>query len=228
MTDNAFYGTGLPYTQIGDLPGKLIVLEGSDGVGRSTQIELLRNWFEAQGLAVSDTGLRRSTLTQAGLDAAKQGHTLSRTTMSLFYATDFADRLENQIIPALKAGFYVLSDRYFFSIIARDIVRSADSIWARKIYEFALKPDLVFYLRADVSTLVTRMVQGRGFDYWESGMDIRCADNLYDSFIAYQNCLIDQFDQMALEYNFITIDATRPVMNVFKQLKDIIQEKLFT
>lgn len=226
MTDNLFYGTGLPYTNIDSLPGKLIVLEGSDGVGRSTQIALLRDWFEALGLAVSDTGLRRSNLTQDGLDAAKQGHTLSRTTMSLFYATDFADRLENQILPALKAGFYVLSDRYFFSIIARDIVRGADPVWARKIYEFAIKPDLVFYLRADVNTLVARMVQGRGFDYWESGMDIRCADNLYDSFLVYQNCLIEQFDEMAMEYNFITVDATQSASVVFKQLQDTIQTRL--
>ena len=120
--------------------------------------------------------------------------------MSLFYATDFADRLENQIIPALKAGFYVLSDRYFYSIIARDVVRGIDPGWARKVYGFALEPDLVLYLKADVPHLVSRMVYGRGFDYWESGMDIRCADNVYDSFCNYQSHLIEQFDQMADEY----------------------------
>lgn len=111
MTDPVFYGCGFPYRAVGDLPGKLIVLEGTDGVGRSTQIGLLRKWLEDSGYAVSDTGLRRSALTQVGLDQAKVGHTLGRQTMSLFYATDFADRLENQIIPALKAGFYVLSDQ---------------------------------------------------------------------------------------------------------------------
>ncbi len=228
MTTSRFYGNGFPYSHIKSMPGKLIVLEGSDGVGRSTQIAMLREWLETQGMAVSDTGLRRSSLAQSGLDAAKQGHTLSRTTMNLFYATDFADRLENLIIPALKAGFYVLSDRYFFSIIARDVVRGADPEWARKIYGFALKPDLVFYLRADVHTLVSRMVQGRGFDYWESGMDIRCADNLYDSFMVYQSQLIDQFEQMAEEYSFITIDATRPANIVFKDLCENITKKLIT
>lgn len=226
MTDSTFYGSGFPYRRARELPGKLIVLEGSDGVGRSTQIALLREWLEAEGMAVSDTGLRRSSLTQAGLDAAKQGHTLSRTTMSLFYAADFADRLENQILPALNAGFTVLSDRYFFSIIARDVVRGADPDWARRIYGFALKPDIVFYLKADVQTLVARMVQGHGFDYWESGMDIRCADNLYDSFIVYQTRLIEQFDQLAEEFGFLTIDATLPASTVFSELRDRIRETL--
>ena len=226
MTATDYYGYGFPYNPIKEMPGKLIVLEGSDGVGRSTQIAKLREWLETQGMAVSDTGLRRSSLAQSGLDAAKQGHTLSRTTMNFFYATDFADRLENLIIPALKAGFYVLSDRYFFSIIARDVVRGADPAWARKIYGFALKPDLVFYLRADVQTLVSRMVQGRGFDYWESGMDIRCADNLYDSFVAYQSHLIDQFEEMSEEYHFIPIDANLPSGVVFNELRNIISERL--
>ncbi|HEX2979700.1 MAG TPA: thymidylate kinase [Anaerolineaceae bacterium] len=214
-----FYGAGFPYSSIKKLPGKLIVLEGTDGVGRSTQIQMLRRWLENEGFAVSDTGLRRSPLTQPGLDAAKQGHTLSRLTMSLFYATDFADRLENQIIPALKAGFYVLSDRYFFAIMARDMTRGVDPAWSRQVYGFALKPDIVLYLQTDVAHLVARMVNGRGFDYWESGMDIRCADNLYDSFVAYQSRLIQQYDKMAEEYGFVTVDATRPVKEVFADLQ---------
>lgn len=209
MTQARYYGAGFPYLQLDNFPGKLIVLEGSDGVGRSTQIQLLRTWLETQGYGVSDTGLRRSPLTGPGLDAAKQGHTLSPLTMCLFYATDFADRLENQIIPALKAGFIVLSDRYFFSVIARDIVRGANPVWARKVYGFALVPDLIIYLRANVDTLITRIVHGRGMNYWESGMDIRCADNLYDSFVVYQTKLIEQFDIMSQEYNFITVDANR-------------------
>lgn len=223
MTPPNYFGAGFPYLDLEDLPGKLIVLEGTDGVGRSTQIALLRSWLEATGYAVSDTGLRRSTMTQPGLDAAKSGHTLSRLTMSLFYATDFADRLENQIIPALKAGFYVLSDRYFFSIMARDIVRGADPAWARQLYGFALKPDLVLYLKADIPHLVQRLVHGRGFDFWESGMDIHCADNLYDSFCTYQMELIQQFDQMADEYGFTTVDANRPAQAVFRDLQAAIR-----
>ena len=140
MNEVTFYGAGLPYAHIEELPGKLIVLEGTDGVGRSTQCELLKSWLETEGYGVSNTGLARSPLTQPGLDAAKAGHTLSRCTLSLFYATDFADRLENQIIPALRAGFYVISDRYFYSIIARDVVRGADPEWARQVYGFAGSP----------------------------------------------------------------------------------------
>jgi dTMP kinase len=226
MNQGQFYGAGFPYRPLGEMPGRLIVLEGSDGVGRSTHIQLLRTWLESEGYAVSDTGLRRSPLTSPGLDAAKQGHTLGSRTLSLFYATDFADRLENQIIPALKAGFILLSDRYFYSIIARDVVRGADPEWARKVYGFALVPDLVLYLRADVQTLITHIAHGRGFNYWESGMDIRCADNLYDSFCVYQSKLIEQFDQMAQEYNFGTVDATRSVSVINDDLKKRIRALL--
>ncbi len=226
MKEVKFYGAGFPYRPIKELPGKLIVLEGTDGVGRSTQIQLLRAWLEGEGYAVSDTGLRRSTLTQSGLDAAKQGHTLSPLTMSLFYATDFADRLENQIIPALKAGFIVLSDRYFYSVIARDVVRGANRAWSRKVYGFALIPNMILYLKASIPTLISRIVHGRGFNHWEAGMDIRCADNLYDSFCVYQAALIEQFDEMAKEFGFITIDANRSITHVNEQLRQHIS-KLF-
>jgi dTMP kinase len=144
-------------------------------------------------------------------------------TMSLFYATDFADRLESQIIPALKAGFVVLSDRYFYSTIARDVVRGANPQWARKVYGFALKPDLILYLKADIPTLVSRIVHGRGFNYWEAGMDIRCADNPYDSFCVYQSKLREQFDQMVDEFGFLTIDANRPVNLIFEDLRQEIK-----
>ena len=226
MTQYRYYGAGFPYLQAEDLAGKLIVLEGTDGVGRSTQINLLRTWLETQGFGVSDTGLRRSPLTQPGLEAAKQGHTLSPLTMSLFYATDFADRLENQIIPALRAGFIVLSDRYFFSVIARDIVRGADPTWARKVYGFALVPDLILYLKADIDTLITRIVHGRGINYWEAGMDIRCADNYFDSFVVYQQKLMEQFDIMSQGYNFITIDANGAPQKVDADLRKHITEML--
>jgi dTMP kinase len=226
MTKLQYYGAGLPYKKIGDLPGKLIVLEGTDGVGRSTQIQLLKRWLEKSGYAVSNTGLRRSPLTQTGLEDARNGTTLTPLTISLFYATDFADRLENQIIPALKAGFFVLSDRYFYSIVARDVVRGIDPRWARDIYGFALIPDMIFYLKADVDTLVTRIVHGRGFDYWESGMDILNLDNLYDSFRQYQECMIAQFDQMAEEYNFQTVDANVTTREVNESIKSLLQPVL--
>jgi dTMP kinase len=224
MKEVKYYGAGFPYRPLSEVPGRLIVLEGSDAVGRSTQVQMLRHWLEDEGYAVSDTGLRRGALCGPGLDAAREGHTLGPRTNSIFYATDFSDRLENQIIPALKAGFIVLSDRYFYSIIARDVVRGADPNWARNVYGFALVPDLTLYLRADVPTLVSRIVHGRGFNYWEAGMDIRCADNLYDSFCVYQEKLIQQFDRMAEEFNFVTVDATRSVPAVNEDLRRHIRE----
>jgi dTMP kinase len=219
MREAAYYGAGFPYKPLKDLTGKLIVLEGTDGVGRSTQTTLLRQWLESGGYAVSNTGLRRSPLTQPGLDAAKLGHTLGPLTMSLFYATDFADRLENNIIPALKAGFVVLSDRYFYSIIARNVVRGLDPEWTRATYGFALKPDLVLYLRADVPTLVSRIVHGRGFNYWEAGMDFKVAENLFDGFCYYQARLIEQLDRMAEEFGFVTIDANHSIQTVNEELR---------
>ncbi|MFZ3150306.1 MAG: thymidylate kinase [Anaerolineaceae bacterium] len=226
MKGPTYYGAGFPYRDFQQLPGKLIVLEGPDGVGRSTQIKLLRRWLEDEGYAVSDTGLTRSTLTQTGLDEAKSGHTLGPLTMSLFYLADFADRLENLIIPALQAGFIVLSDRYFYSVVARDSLRGVDKAWGRQLYGIALKPDLILYMKASVPTLVSRLIHGRGLNYWEAGMDLNLADNLYDSFITYQNLITKEFDELSLEYNFVTIDADQKVAPIFEELKGHILELL--
>ena len=202
------------------------MLEGTDGVGRSTQIKKLRNWLEEEGYAVSDTGLTRSELTASGLEAAKSGHTLGPITMSLFYAADFADRLENQIIPALQAGFVVLSDRYFYSVVARDSIRGIDRDWAKQLYGIALKPDLILYMKASVPSLVTRLIHGRGLNYWESGMDLHIADNFYDSFVQYQTLILKQFDILSEEYNFMTIDADQSPNDIFEDLKKPILELL--
>jgi len=222
-----FYGAGFPYRDIQQLPGKLIVLEGTDGVGRSTQIKRLRRWLEDEGYAVSDTGLTRSMLTATGLEAAKSGHTLGPLTLSLFYLADFADRLENLIIPALQAGFIVLSDRYFYSVLARDAIRGVEKSWSRQLYGIALKPDLVLYMKADVPVLVQRLIHGRGLNYWEAGMDLHLADNLYDSFMAYQNLLTREFDELALTYNFVTVDANQKSDVIFEELKTQILELLY-
>src|SRR5512144_3286071 len=167
-----FYSEPLAGVDTSDLQGKLIVVEGPDAVGRSTQIALLRQWLEQEGHAVLDTGMARSALAGKGIQAAKSGNTLGPVTMTLFYTTDFADRLENEIIPALRAGFVVLIDRYIFSIMARAIARGEDRRWIEQVAGFALVPHSVLYLKADVEHLVQRVVNGRGaFDYWESGMD---------------------------------------------------------
>ena len=221
MSDMNFYGSALPAVEIGSYPGKLIVIEGTDGVGRSTHVALLRTWLESIGYAVLDTGMTRSILAGRGIKNARTGHTLGRLTMQLFYATDLADRLENQMLPALRAGFIVLTDRYIYSAIARATVRGADPNWIRSIYGLAIIPDAVFYLRLkSAETLANRVLaSGRGFDFWESGMDLGLANDYYDSFIAYQKLLLREFDRMTPEYGFKVIDASRPVRRVAGELK---------
>src|SRR5204863_4133567 len=159
----------LPGVEQEHYSGRLIVIEGTDGVGRSTHTALLRTWLESRGHAVLDTGMTRSVLAGRGIKEAKTGHTLGRLTMQLFYATDFIDRLENEMLPALRAGFVVLTDRYIYSAMARAEVRGADPAWVRGIYGFALVPDAVFYLKIDTAAeLAERLVvSGRGFDFWE-------------------------------------------------------------
>lgn len=203
------YGPGIPGVDPRELTGWLIVVEGTDGVGRTTQINRLRAHLEREGYAVAETGLTRSDLASRGLRRAKQGNTLGSTAYNLFYATDFADRLEHQIIPALRAGFVMLTDRYIYSLIARAIVRGADPDWLKQVYSFSLRPDAVFYLRIEVADLVPRAVLNGGFDYWESGMDLPMGEDLYESFIRYQQRVIDELDRLAREFNFATLDATR-------------------
>jgi len=220
------YGASLPGLDLAALPGKLIVIEGTDGVGRTTQIELLKPWLEQEGHAVIDTGMTRSALAGKGLKRAKQGHTLGRITLTLFYATDFADRLEDQIVPALRAGFVVLTDRYIYSLIARSLVRGIDSAWVQNVFRFALKPDAIFYLRIGLEDLIPRMVFSRGFEYWESGMDLHASEDMYESFCKYQTSLLEQFDRLATEYNFEVIDGSKDVQTVFEQLRSGIHQVL--
>jgi dTMP kinase len=216
------YGKLLPGTKLTDLVGKLIVIEGTDGAGRTTQIELLKPWLEELGHAVLDTGVARSGLAGAGIRRAKEGNSLGRVTQSLFYATDFVDRLENEIAPALRAGFIVLTDRYIYSLMARAIVRGVDPTWIRGMFSVALKPDAVFYLRLGVDQLIPRVIFSRGFDYWESGMDLYPGHDRYESFRRYQTALLAEFDNLSAEYNFLTVDASMDVARVFRQLQSSI------
>ena len=213
------YGRLLPGMKLADLHGKLIVLEGTDGAGRTTQIDLLKPWLEELGHAVLDTGISRSTLAGEGIRRAKEGNNLGRVTQSLFYATDFVDRLENEIVPALRAGFVVLTDRYIYSLMARAMMRGMDGGWIRSIFSVALVPDAIFYLRLGIDDLIPRVVFSRGFDYWESGMDVFPGLDMYDSFRNYQTALLGEFDRLSLEYKFETVDASMDQRAVFTELK---------
>jgi dTMP kinase len=222
MVDARFFGDGLTYINPSELKGKLIAIEGTDGVGRSTHIELLQEWLEVQGYGVITTGWTRSNLMSKTIEMAKAGNILDRWSLSLLYATDFADRLEHQIIPALRSGFVVLADRYIYTALARDFVRSSDRTWIRDVFGFALIPDLVCYLRIDVETLALRVIETTGMNYWESGMDLRLGADLYDSFKKYQLLLIEEFDKMATEFRFNVVDARKSPEEIQDELKGYI------
>jgi dTMP kinase len=217
---NGFRLVGDDFTDISRYPGRLIVLEGTDGVGRSTHSALLREWLETQGFGVLHTGLTRSRLAGDGLRKAKQGTTSGQRTLDLFYATDFADRLENEMLPALRAGFVVLTDRYFYSIMARSIVRGTDRGWLSDLYRFAPVPHGVLYLKIDLPSLIPRVVARGAFDYWECGMDYQEETDLFRSFSRYQTRLLAVFDDLASLYGFRVIDANRGVNEVFTDLKE--------
>ena len=214
-----FYGPGLPYWDMGSYPGKIIAIEGTDGVGRSTQIRLLREWLEVQGYGVVETGWTRSVLMQPTIDLAKASNTLNKLTFVLMYATDFADRLEKEIIPALKAGFIVLADRYIFTALARARVRGVDRDYLRNLYGFAIVPHLVFYLKLDVEGLIHRVIQTGGMDFWESGMDMKLGDDIYDSFRTYQTKLLREYNALGDEFGFRTLDARLPVDRIQQELR---------
>ncbi|HUY29194.1 MAG TPA: dTMP kinase [Candidatus Binataceae bacterium] len=221
-----WYGHGLPYLKQKRLPGHLIAIEGTDGVGRSTQIDLLRPWLELEGYAVSNTGWTRSPLLSGTINEAKAGHQLTVTTFSLLYAADFADRLEHEILPALQAGFIVIADRYMYTAFARNNVMGADSDWSRELFGVALVPDLVLYLDIDVETLIPRVVHGKGMDYWESGMHLALGTDLFDSFQRYQGRLIEEYRRLAAEFGFVSIDARAPIEEIQGDLRKHIARYL--
>jgi len=202
------------------LAGKLIVVEGADGSGRSTQTARLVEWLEGCGHATVQVGLKRSTLVSEELEQAQNGNILSRTTLSLFYATDFADQLENIILPALKAGFIVLADRYIYTLMARDMVRGMDEAWLKNIYGIAPVPDAVFYLNVSPEELVQRnFAKNAALDYWESGMDIGLSRDLFDSFVKYQTAVQKVFKRLQATYGFTIVNGNRSVEAVNQELK---------
>ena len=221
-----YFGEGLPYLKPFSVKGKLITIEGTDGVGRSTQVDLLRNWLEVQGYAVVETGWTRSNLMHKSIEMAKSGNMLDRMTFSLLYATDFADRLENQIIPALKSGHIVICDRYVFTAFARDVVRNADPKWIREVFGYAMVPDLALYLKIDIETLIPRVIESGGMNYWEAGMDLHMGQDLFDSFVNYQSTLITEYDKLAKEYSFETIDARKSVDEIQEKIREVVKELL--
>lgn len=221
------YWHRLPGVDLEELGGLLVVIEGPDSSGRSTQIRLLSRWLENEGYAVELMGLKRSRLVAAELDRAKQGNVLSPRTMALFYATDFYDQLENQIVPALRAGAVILADRYIYTLMARDLVRGGDRAWLEGLYSMALVPDVVFLLDASSENLVERTLDSRGrLDYWESGMDFGITRDWYTSFMDYQERMRVEFDGLADRYRLERVDGDQPILQIHEILKRRVAEVL--
>jgi dTMP kinase len=215
-----FYGHGIPGVELDELVGKLIVVEGADGSGRSTQIARLVEWLETTGHATVQVGLKRSTLVSEELEKAQEGNILSRTTLSLFYATDFADQLEHKIVPALHAGYVVLADRYIYTLMARSTVRGISRSWSHGLFGFAIKPELVFYLDVPPEELFHRVFEKYGsLDYYESGADMGLSDNLFESFVLYQRKMAREFKAMERTYGLVRINGGRPIAEVNADLQ---------
>jgi dTMP kinase len=219
-TQHRCYGKPPPGLNPAELNGHLIVLEGPDGSGRTTQIALLRQWLEGSGFAVVDVGLRRSTLVASEISQAMELNVLGPVTMSLFYATDFVDQLENRIVPALRAGFVVLADRYIYSLVARAATRGLNRIWMRRLYTMAIVPDAIFYLKVSPENLLARRFRkALSLDYWESGRDLGLSTDLLESFQRYQTLLQEEFLGMQRIFGFHIIDGDRSVAKVNGDLR---------
>lgn len=220
LTEKHFFGLCPPEVKDANFSGKLFVIEGADGSGRSTQIAHLSAWLESNGFAVRHMGLRRSNLVAEELEDAKQGNVLTHTTLSLFYATDFFDQQVHEMIPALRAGYIVLADRYVYTLMARDQARGADKAWTRNLYSPALLPDAVFYFKVGPRQLVERNFQkNTTLDYWESGMDLGLSRDMFDSFVMYQKMLQEEFESMQAEFGFQIVNANRKIESIQHELR---------
>ena len=222
-----FYGCGLPYLDDLELGGPLIVIEGSDCSGRSTQAQMLKESLESAGHAVLEMGIRRSDLLAKAISSAKQGNLLGKTTLSLLYATDLADQLESRIVPAMQAGFVILADRYIYTLMARDLARGADLKWLKRLFGIALEPDLIVFLDAEPEVLFYRTLEKYGeLNYWESGMDLSMGSSMFESFLKYQASLRKNFHRLANEYGFKMIDATPSPKKIHREISKVVSQYL--
>lgn len=207
--------------------GKLIVVEGIDGSGKSTQIDLIYKWLSEKGKSVYFSEWNSSQLVKSTTKLGKKSKSFTPTTFSLIQAADFADRWENQILPMLKAGVIVLADRYAFTGFARDVARGVDPEWVRNLYSFAFQPDLVLYFKVPLEVAVDRITSGRTkLKYYEAGMDLKLADKRTTSFELFQEKILKEYKNMADEYNFSVIDATRPVHKQQKEVRKLVERAL--
>lgn len=209
--------------------GLLIVVEGTDGAGKSTHVNMLAQYIKDKCYGCTVSEWKTSRLISGVINEAKERNMLNTTTFSLLYAADYTDRLENEIIPALKAGFVVLMDRYIYTAYVRDSVRGHDINWVKNLYSFAPKPDLVFYLDVPVEILIKRLIAKNGaLDYFESGRDIGLSTDIYNSFEIYQKRCLDEYKKLIKEYGFVKIDGTQDISEIHNQMKRKVDELLAT
>jgi dTMP kinase len=208
-------------------PGKLFVVEGIDGSGKSTQLMLLHQWLQAEGYGTVFSEWNSSPLVRDTTKRGKKKHMLTPATFSLIHATDFADRMEHNIIPLLKAGAVVLCDRYIYTAFARDVARGMDPKWVRELYSFAVKPTVAFYFRVPLEVAIKRIHDGRnGFKFYEAGMDLRLSGNSDESFRLFQGRIIEEYEKIVPEYEVTAIDATQPIEEQQTLMRQLVKAKL--
>jgi len=224
---SAFFAAPLPGFDASEISGTLIVIEGMDGSGRSTQISLLQEWLESEGFAVQTSGLRRSNLVGRDIDELLAKNAVTRLTLALMYCTDFFDQLEHRIVPALKSGAVVLADRYIFTLIARSVVRGINRDYLSGLYAMALRPNLTFWLNVRPETAFGREFRkAQAISYWEAGRDMSLSHDLYWSFVRYQTMIKREFEAVAKRHNFLELDGEASVPTVNKLLRQRIAEQL--
>jgi len=210
-----------------DYPGRLFIVEGIDGSGKSTQIRLLQRWLESRGFNVFFTEWNSADLVKKTTKKGKKKRSLTPTTFSLLHATDFAHRLVSHILPPLKAGMIVLADRYVFTAFARDTVRGCDSDWVRKVYSFAPSPDIAFYFRVPINEALRRITMTRQvLKDFEAGMDLNLHPDPVESFRIFQGRVLAEYDRMSSEYDFAVLDATGSISEQQRTVREMIEDKL--
>ena len=208
-------------------PGRLIIVEGIDGSGKSTQMQLLQKWLLSSGYRVFHTEWNSSALVNEAIRRGKKKNLLTPATFSILHATDFADRLSHLIVPPLKAGMIVLADRYVFTAFARDVVRGVHPLWVRNMYGFAVKPHLAFYFKVNVEVSLRRILSARTkLKYHEAGMDLGIAGDITDSFRHFQGKVLDEYDRIAEEYGLIVMDASRSIKEQQSRVRKIVKDSL--
>ena len=209
-------------------PGKLIIVEGIDGSGKSTQLLLLHKWLESKGHKVFFTEWNSSDLVKDTTKRGKKTKSLTPTTFSLLHATDFASRLYHQILPPLKAGMIVLADRYMYTAFARDVARGVSRDWVRKMYSFAIRPDMAFYFKVPIEVAISRLLGGtRGqFKYYEAGMDMNLSPDLTESFGLFQSQILAEYDKIVEEFGLLTMDATQDIETQQEHMRMLVEDAL--